>query len=561
MAKLTLWSVITLCSWAALGIEHPKVTISNGTYEGLHLPAFKQDIFLGIPYAQDTGGPNRFLIPQSLNTKWNGTKPAKQYGPSCPDHRPDQDGEFGMGEDCLSINIVRPAGLKKGQKVPVVVWIHGGSYQVGTSGLPYYNLTYIVQRSAEIGKPIIGTSINYRKGGWGMLYSREIQGSGNANLAVRDMRKSLAWISENIGAFGGDKGAVTIWGNSAGSFAIGQLINSYGGRTDGLFHRTIQESGSASTAWYNGSEWYQPKYDKIVEQTNCSDKVDTLACLRTIPYKTIYPFLDSSKVGGPGFYPTVDGDIIPNYPTVQLHTGRFAHIPHLYGTTSDEGTDNAPQGTINTDADLYNHLLRRVGYDFPPSVVSEILRLYPDDPTQGVPINTGTERFADKGLQYKRAAAIIGDVFYQATRLEDARYFSKYAPTYIFRFNTRPWVNSTTANFTDTTGGLAPAFKGVQHFSDVPFAFAHPDFVGPWKEYRALSEQMSAQWISFINGGDPNDRELGLPKWPKYSDGKKGLNLVLQVNGRGQNGSYVEEDTWRLEGREFLSKWARRRHV
>ena len=332
---------------------------------------------------------------------------------------------------------------------------------------------------------------------------------------------------------------------------------SYGGRTDNLFHRSIQESGSATTAWYNGTSWYQPIYDKIVQQTNCTSWPDTLECLRTVPYETIFPFLDSTKVGGPGFYPTVDGDIIPNYPTELLRSGRFAHVPHLYGTNSDEGTDNAPPGVINTDKDLYDFLLGSTGFDFPPEVVSEILRLYPDDPTQGVPINTGTERFAEQGVQYKRAAAIIGDVFYHAPRLEDARYYSKYADTYIYRFNTRPFVNSTNATYTDLTGSLAPAYKGVQHFSEVAFIFSNPQFVGPWPEYVDLSEQMSAQWINFINGGDPNG--VGMPVWPRYNAGKKGLNLVLQTEGQG--GSYVEEDTYRLEGRELLIKWARRRHV
>jgi carboxylesterase type B len=218
-------SVVNFHLWAAwcfavVIAANPLVSVHNGTYEGLHLPSFGQDVFLGIPYAQDTGGQNRFLIPQSLNETWNGTRPAKQYGHACPDNQPSTPAVYGMSEACLSINIVRPSFVPADTTLPVVVWIHGGSYQVGTSSLPNYNLTYLVQRSVEIGKPIIATSINYRKGGWGMLYSREVQGSGNANLSLRDMRKALAWVSENIGAFGGDKDSVTIWGESAGSFAV-----------------------------------------------------------------------------------------------------------------------------------------------------------------------------------------------------------------------------------------------------------------------------------------------------------------------------------------------------
>jgi carboxylesterase type B len=221
--KAWKWKPFATWLFTSLVAADPLVTVLNGTYSGFHLDNFNQDLFLGIPYAQDTGGPNRFRVPQSLNVKWNGTRTATQYGPSCPDHNPTSDGEFGMSEDCLSINIVKPAGSSYGnstEKIPVLLWIHGGSYQVGTSALPNYNLTYLVERSVAIGKPIVAASINYRKGGWGMMYSREIQGSGNTNLALRDMRKGLAWISENIGAFGGDKNAVTIWGESAGSFAV-----------------------------------------------------------------------------------------------------------------------------------------------------------------------------------------------------------------------------------------------------------------------------------------------------------------------------------------------------
>ncbi|KAI8937836.1 hypothetical protein NX059_005529 [Plenodomus lindquistii] len=569
MGGARAWKQSVLSAWlfattAVLAAE-PTVTVKNGTYEGVYLPSFNQDVFLGIPYAQDTGGLNRFRVPQSLNTTWNGTRAAKQYGHTCPDPT---EAEFGMSEDCLNINIIRPAGFNatEAAKLPVAVWIHGGSYQVGTSSIPNYNLTYIVQRSVEIGQPIIATSINYRKGGWGMLYSREIQGTGQTNLALRDMRKGLAWIQDNIESFGGNKSSVTIWGESAGSFAVGQLLMSYGGRTDGLFHGSIQESGSATTAWYNGTDWYQPIYDSIVSRANCSEEIDTLACLRTVPYEAMLPLL-AAPIQGPGWYPTVDGDIIPAYPTELLSQGRFAHIPHLYGTNSDEGTDNAPaDAVINTTSQLRTYLANSTGFGFPSPVIDQILSLYPDDPTLGIPLNTGTERFAAQGYQYKRIAAILGDVFYHATRLFDARAYAKYAPTYIYRFNTRPWQNDPLA----TTGGEAPAFKGVSHFSEVAFVFANPAYVGPWTEYKALSDEMSERWVRFIATGDPNAgvdargrAHGGLKgvKWPLYSSGEKGLNLVLQANGRGQNGSYVEEDTYRLEGREYLTKWARRRHV
>lgn len=563
---------------------NPTATVLNGTYEGLFVPTFDQDVFLGIPYAQDTSGANRFRIPQALNKTWTGYRDAKNYSHACPDPDPDDDGLYGMSEDCLSINVVRPAGYDHPSnssannattRLPVMFWIHGGSYQVGTSGLGSYNLSYVVQRSVEMGRPVLAASINYRKGAWGNLYSQEMAGSGNTNLALRDMRQALAWVSENIAAFGGDPGRVTLWGESSGSFAVGQLLLSYGGRADGLFHASIQESGSAATAWYNGTDWYQPLFDRIVDAVNCTDAVDTLACLRGVPYDSLYPHMQTDT--GPGFYPTVDGDIMPNYPTVLLSQGRFAHVPHLYGTNSDEGTANAPTG-INTDDELFDYLYTGVGYDFPAATVRHIMDLYPDDPTQGIPLNTGTERFADLGWQYKRVAAIVGDIYYHATRWNDARHYSQYNPnyTFVYRFNTRGWVQvaSNTTNTSDATvlcvdqvcGTLNTASSGVAHATELAFVFDNPAKTGPWPEYRELGQQMAQMWINFAHDGNPNGAvgSTGTAnltvEWPTYaSGGDQGANLVLQTETQG--GFYVEPDTYRLEGRKYLTKWARRRHV
>ena len=550
----------------------PHVKIRNGTYEGIYSKAFNQDFFLGIPYAQDTSGSNRFRGPQPLNNTWAGAQPAKQYSHACPCNPiPYGDDHYGMSENCLSINIVRPSGIDVAErpKLPVLLYIHGGSYQIGTSGWHRYNLSYIVQHSVEIGRPVLAASINYRTGAWGFLYSVEVQGSGNTNLALRDMRQALRWIQENIAAFGGDPNCVTIWGESAGSFAVGQLLMSYGGRTDNLFHRTIQQSGSATTAWYNSTEWYQPRYDRIVAETGCSDAVDTLACLRDVPYSALYPLLSSPR--SPKWYPIVDGDIIPQYPTTLLHAGRFAHVPHIVGTNSDEGTDNAPPG-LSTSSELKAYLTT-TGFNYPPSVVEEVLELYPDDPAVGIPLNTGDKRFAHRGAQYKRAAAILGDIFYHAPRLDDARYYSRHQPqTFVYRFNTRGWVPpppATTANFSVDTacagkalldcGALAPAHEGVAHATELAFVFGNPRWLGPWPEYVELSASMMSLWINFAHDGTPNPR-MGEKIWPEYrSKGDQGTNLVLQT--RTQGWLTAEEDTWRLEGRELFVKWARRRHV
>lgn len=173
--------IATKCAWAlvfacllsrdsSFTTAQPTVQVLNGSYAGVHLPKWNQDIFLGIPYAQDAGGANRFRIPQALNESWDGVRPATEYSDQCPDDSYRVGAPYGQSENCLSLNVVRPAASSSSGDglLPVLVWIHGGSYQRGTTGLPQYNLTYIVARSVAIQKRIVGVSINYRKGGWGM---------------------------------------------------------------------------------------------------------------------------------------------------------------------------------------------------------------------------------------------------------------------------------------------------------------------------------------------------------------------------------------------------------
>lgn len=227
----------------------PIVTIANGTYSGVYLPNFDQDIFLGIPYSYPPVAPYRFLPARPLlNETWTGVRNASNYGHTCPSaYASDLALPYGMSEDCLYVNVVRPSNRDPNEKLPILFWIHGGSYQTGASSLPNYNLTYIVERSVELSSPIIAVSVNYRKGPWGLMYGEEIKKEGNENLAVKDVLLALKWVQENLGAFGGDTSKVTIQGESSGSFMVGQLVVAGAGKWEPLFHQSIQESGSAST--------------------------------------------------------------------------------------------------------------------------------------------------------------------------------------------------------------------------------------------------------------------------------------------------------------------------
>lgn len=139
-----------------------------------------------------------------------------------------------LSEDCLYLNVIMPT--TSDTDLPVAVWIHGGGLYEGGSNDERYNLSYIVQNSVEVGKPMIGISLQYRLDGWGFLVGQEALEGGATNLGYRDQRLALHWIQENIAAFGGDPTKVTIWGESAGGLSVGAHLLAYNGRHSSLNH-------------------------------------------------------------------------------------------------------------------------------------------------------------------------------------------------------------------------------------------------------------------------------------------------------------------------------------
>lgn len=190
----------------------PTVTLKNGSYYGIYSPLYDQDYFLGMPFAQPPLGNLRFHQPQSLNTTWTDFRNATVYQPECIGYGSDQ---WVLGnhvsEDCLSVNVIRPAGISPETALPVGVFLNPGGYYQGGNMDPRYNMSFIVQQSQDMGTPFIAVSPNYRLSLWGFLYSQEVVEAGITNLGMLDQRLALHWVQENIAAFGGDPKKVTIW--------------------------------------------------------------------------------------------------------------------------------------------------------------------------------------------------------------------------------------------------------------------------------------------------------------------------------------------------------------
>jgi len=238
--------LLAALAFTAVAGQQPSVIIKNGTVRGVDLPQFNQSIFLGIPYAQPPVGDLRLRTPRSVNASF-GTLDATSYGPHCWSRFTtgfDDNSGFPNSEDCLTLNVIRPAGIPKNSLVPVVVWIHGGGLTTGGSADFRYNGSFLVEASIANGAPIVFVSINYRLASLGFLSSKALADEGSLNLGVRDQRLALHWVQENIAQFSGNPEKVTIQGQSAGSTSVHTQIIAYAGRDDKLFNQAIAESGN-----------------------------------------------------------------------------------------------------------------------------------------------------------------------------------------------------------------------------------------------------------------------------------------------------------------------------
>ncbi|KAK6502839.1 hypothetical protein TWF481_007881 [Arthrobotrys musiformis] len=547
------FSILSLAACLEAGPVHsPKAHIRNGTVTGVYSPEWNQDFFLGVPYAAPPTGDNRFRPPQYIKHKRNFQ--ATERGKFCWGYRGDQ-WQYPQSEDCLTLNIIRPAGINPNRKLPVAIFIHGGGFTIGSAHDPRYNMTFLVDQSVKEGTPIIGIGINYRLGTLGWIASRQVAGTKNLNLGLKDQRVAMQWVQENIRAFGGDPRKVTLFGASAGALSIGLHQLAYNGRDDKLFSQVMMISGSP--IFFRPSpfpETFQSNYDYLITQTGCIDATDSLQCLRGLPIEQLNAAINTTQ----GQYTTavVDGEMVAGIPSQNLKYGRFVKVPAIVASSTDEGAGYARMvQRYDNDAQVRAYV---EGYtQYKPHMIDRLMELYPStisipDPDNFTQPDDGTQRFGD---QYHRLAAILGDIWFIAGKRYYAQQLAaKNVPVWSVRTRVVP-------------NGY-PDWLGSVHSTPLPFMFYNlntttfdigagdvkvvPDPMGGPKAsaFKDLANFGSRSLVRFFARGDPAaGRHSTDVNWIKYKNGGGASQIVWDI---GPGGVYIEQDTFRQEGIQHM---------
>ncbi|XP_053204319.1 acetylcholinesterase-like [Panonychus citri] len=301
---------------------NPEIKLETGKVRG-QLINFRGSIvyeFLGIPFAEPPINELRFKKPVPVKP-WNDVKSMTNWPPHCTQALfPGFNSDYQFSEDCLTLNVITPSALEHGDKRlrPVMVWIHGGGFAIGSAHFDAYNGTILAAT-----EDIVYVAINYRLGALGFLHLPEH--GVPSNLGLWDQLLALQWVKNNIKQFGGDPDQVTIFGESAGGISVAALVVSP--RAKGLFKNAILQSGSI----LNIDTWFNPKSSEIImEKSNCNSAENVFSCLQSANesvFASVNDFL---------FWPVHGDDFLPEDPN-NLIKSIDSSVNILLGTVGNEG--------------------------------------------------------------------------------------------------------------------------------------------------------------------------------------------------------------------------------
>jgi para-nitrobenzyl esterase len=441
----------------------------SGTVNG------KVSAYKGVPFAAPPVGDLRWRAPQPP-AAWKGVRAADKFSSTCM-QTPYPEGSLyrstpePVSEDCLYLNIWTAASSAS-DKRPVMLWIHGGAFVKGSGSTPTYDGSALALKGAVV------VTINYRLGIFGFFAHPELTAESashaSGNYAILDQIAALKWVQKNIAAFGGDPSRVTIFGESAGSWAVNALVASP--LAKGLFHRAIGESGAN----------FGP-IPRMSDAENAGAKAGSVADLRAKSAEDVLKLPWAIAL-------TIDGYVEPEPVRTIFEKGHQNDVPILIGSNADEGTAFMPA---------------KMGVAAYEAYVRGRLGVYADDFLKLSPASTDEEA-------WRAGANVIRDQVFGVQMRMWARLQAKTgkAPAYLYYFSRVP------------TGGALAKRYGAFHASEISYVFGTGD-IGRrrWTDDdQKLSDVMSSYWFNFAATGNPNGP--GLPVWPQY-DEKKDLALGL----------------------------------
>ena len=439
--------------------------------------------FKGIPYAAPPVGPLRWKPPQPL-APWTGVRKALKFGARCMQGRIYDDMVFrdpGPSEDCLYLNVWTSAP-SAAARLPVMVWVYGGGFAAGATSEPRQDGENLAK------KGVVVVSMNYRLGIFGFFSHAELAAesghNSSGNYGLLDQMAALQWVHDNIAAFGGDPGKVTIFGESAGSFSVSALMASP--LAQGLFHRAIGESG----AFFSTVLALKPLAESEEADAKFAATLDahSLAALRDLPApKLLAAALKEEDIR---FAPNIDGYFLPQSVRDIFAAGKQTHVPLMAGWNHDEGGYRAIFEKQAPTAANFEAYAREHTHDLAP----EFLKLYP----------ASTDEEAQRSAQDLAGDQFIAFGTWKWLEMQSATGAS---PLYRYEFDDAPPVPA--------KAGEPP--PGAYHSAEIEFVFGMLAYHRlHWRATdKALSNLMSTYWSNFAKNADPNGP--GLPEWPAYT--------------------------------------------
>ncbi len=456
-------------------------------------------VYKAIPYAAPPVGNLRWRAPQPAKA-WEGVRKCDTFGPLPPQPtRPGRTADM-MSEDCLYLGIATPA-KSANEKLPVMVWIHGGGFQTEWYGGDLWKL--LAQRGVVI------VSVEYRTGALGFMahpeLSKEDPDGHSGNYGLLDQICALQWVQRNIAHFGGDPSKVTIFGESAGAISCSMLCASP--LAKGLFHGCISQSGGSFAPWSDnprslGLDASQKGAEKQGLAFQQHLKKKNLKQLRQMDAMS----LCDGNVGFGGFWPCVDGYVICDDQYRLYERGEYNDVPVIVMTNSDEGALFTPP---TVKAEDYRQSATRMFGDF----ADEALKVYPCR-TDEEAWHANGDTFRDLGFAWPSYAWV---------NLQSKTGKSPAYAAYL--------AQPSTMSFSQN-----PLRRGVAHADDI--MYLNGQFLTQADQYpaeAAVSEMIQQYWVNFAKTGNPNG--AGLPYWPSFDETKpttmqfsNGASLIMRPN-------------------------------